>query len=124
MAWAAVAWAASAFVTSFFSVVAVTFIASAVMSFGFFVVFFGGFFVVLFVVLFVSFTVMFLVVFFSAAFSDDNTSNRRGDSCGGANTLFVGAFGDFEDIAKRGSRVGIHSGFNVLHPFVHVILYV
>ena len=124
MAWAAVAWATFAFVASLFGVMTMTLIASAVVLFGFLVVLFAVLFGGFLVVLFMGFTVMFLVVLFSAAFSDDDAGDGRGDCCGSFDTFFVGAFGYFKDIAKRGSWVGVHSGFNVLHPFIHVILYV
>ena len=126
---AAVAWATFAFVASLFGVVTMTLIASTVMLFGgflvmLFAVLFGGFLVVLFVSAAVVLFGGFLAMLFGGGSSDNDTSNWRGDCCGGFDTLFVGAFGDFEDIAKRGSRIGVHSGFNVLHPFIHIILYV
>ena len=124
MAWATVAWATFAFVASLFGVMTMTLIASAVVLFGFLVVLFAVLFGGFLVVLFMGFTVMFLAVFFCGRSSDNDAGDWRGDSCGSFNTFFVGAFGDFEDIAKRCSWVGVHRGFNVLHPFIHVILYV
>ena len=122
MAWATVAWATFAFVASLFSVVTMTLIASAVVLFGFFVVLFAVFFG-----FFVGFTVVLFAVFFGDGSSDNDAGgggDGRGDCCGSFDTLFVGAFCNLEDITKGGSRVCVHSGFNVLHPFIHVILYV